>query len=255
MSTIAAAGDSANGRIRLTVTPTATGTVYVFRRDAAGVGNVRATTEGLAVTSGTPVIVDDYEPRQGASTDYLLTDQDGVLQASTTLTAPTWGTWLKSPGRPWLNVLTALNDDGTKAIPVNRQAVQVEGADYLTVLSGRRPGGTGTITLAVRTAAELAALTDLITDGGTLMLDCNPDWNVPWRYVNVGGVNVRRVYQELGLDKTWRLVELTDCLAAAMPLGPLEVNPTATYAGLPIKFVSYASMAAVSATYNALAVA
>lgn len=255
MSTITATANASLGRMALLITPTVTGSMYVFRRDSIGVGVVRQTTEGLAVTSGVPVTIYDYEPRQGLSTDYLLTNQDGASQATTTVTIPKWGTWLKSPGRPWLNVLTALNGVGDVERELPREVVWIEGAENATVISERRHSAGGTVTLAVRTSTELASLLELVSDGGTLMLDTAPEWTIPYRYINVGNVVERRLWDaDTGLDKTQRLLVLQGVLAANMPLGPLETNTNASYDALPVKFPSYAYIAATVASYNALAV-
>lgn len=254
MSTITPTADAANGRIVLVVTPTVTGSFYVFRRDTAGVGTVRQASEGLALTSGTPVTIYDYEPRQGDVTDYLLTNQDGAVQATGSLTIPAWGTWLKSPGRPWLNVLTRLNDDPDVTRPARREVLQVEGAADVLVLSAIRQTGTGSLVFAVQTAAEMTALLALTADGGVLMVDCSPTWGVSWRYVSAGATKVGRVFRQWGLDRAWRLFTLEDLHAQPAPAGPLQINPTATYDALPVKFATYAAIPATVATYDALAV-
>ncbi len=254
MSSIAAVSVAAAGKITLTITPTATQSVYVFRRDSIGVGTVRAASDGIAVTSGTPVAIDDFEPRQGDSTDYLLTDADGVLLGSTNLIVPTWGSWFKSPGKPWLNVLSALRDESPEKLPAVREIVRIEGAERAVVLSAPRQGSEGAITLSVRTETELQDVRELLADGGPLLIDVAPSFGVPYRYVSVGDVSIDREWHELGLDKRWRGVKLDQLVEIDSPLGPLDVSATATYDALPTKFPTYAAMAAIVPTYNALAV-
>lgn len=251
--TATAAPDTAT--IRLDVTPSSTGTVYVLRRDSLGVAVVRGAYDGLAVTAGVLRSFDDFEARQGDSTDYLLTDDAGVLIASTNLVIPSWGTWLKSPAKPWLNVRTALRDDDSEKLPANRELVRIEGAPRAVVLSGVRLGSEGTVTLSVRTEDELRSVRAVLADGGPVLLDLNPSWGISYRYVSVGDVTIDRDWHELGMDKLWRAVKLDGLVDLEAPLGPLDLTAGATYDQLPVKFPTYTAIPALVPTYNELATA
>lgn len=250
---ITATPDPTNGRVALLIHPTSTGTVYVYRRDPGFVATVRQAIEGVPVVAGVDVTLYDYEPPQGISTDYLLSNAAGSILATTNLTVPQWGTWLKSPLRPWLNVMCALGKVGDVTRGASREVVWIEGAANATVLSEVRRGPGGQLTLSVRTPAQLAALTELLNSGDTLMLDATPDWALPYRYINVGDTVEARLWDELGLDKPFRTLVLQGVLNANPPMGPLALTAVGTYADIPTTFATYAAIPLTVGSYADLA--
>lgn len=254
---ITAAAESASARVALTVSGGVSGTVlYIFRRDSAGVGVVRDTSAATIVwpVSGSLTVYDN-EARQGEGTDYLLADPDGVQLASVHVTLPLWGTWLKSPGRPYLNTKCRY---GTEA-PINRAArravVDIEGVDEPVVLSEARAGKRGDISLLTLDAETAAKVDRLLDAGDTLMLDTDPTWAVPYRYISVGNATISRAYfPDMGLTLEPRIFAFTDVVAVAMPIGVTAVETGRTYDLLPTLYGSYAALAATVPTYEALAV-
>lgn len=246
--------ESSTARVRLDVTTvTAGATFYVFRRDSAGTNVVRETSGGDRVTdAGADAIVYDYEARQGEATDYILTDADGTTLATVRDTIPAWGTWIKSPSLPYLNTLVYFGGQGKHQLSARRELLQIEDSQYAVALTHKRAAPAGEIVLSTRTLAQRDALVDVLRSGETLMLDCAPQWGVPFRYISVGDVDVARVFDELGLDNSWRVFTLGGVVEVAPPLGVSSVDPGKTYDQLPVDFGTYAAIPATVATYNDL---
>jgi len=252
-TTVSAVAVPASAKVTLTITNSPSATVYVYRRDSLGVATVRASQDGL---TGTSLTVDDYELRQGDSTDYLVTNQDGTLVASTNLTIPSWGSWVKSPSQPWLNAKVTFLGEKDTVYGANREVVWVEGAQNPVVLWSVRSGATtDSVSIACRTQAEVSALLALLSAGSEVMLDLTPSWNSKWRYCSVGDVAIGRVFEDgLGLDNAWRVVELKDLVQIDNPITALQVAAGASYDAIPVKFPTYGSIPAILATYNSIPV-
>lgn len=200
-----------------------------------------------------PVTVYDHEARQGEATDYIVADPNGAQLASTRMTVPAWGTWLKSPGRPYLNVRCYLENEGPVKRAARRLVVDVQNGERV-VLSQRRTAASGSIRLLALEGPQATAVDRLLDDGATLMLDTHPEWGVPYRYISVGDETRSRPYGDtLGLDKAPRLFELADVVAVAMPTGVTVVDPKRTHVVVPSLYGSYAALAASVPTYEALA--
>lgn len=251
----------ANVWTKLSVTVTATGAydnVQLFATLPSGqtaipVGGTYDATEPAVQTSGS-VTVTDHEARQGEGTDYLLADGDGVQLASVRIDLPKWGTWVKSPGRPFLNTRVHFERELPVQRGARREVVQVEGSRQAVVLSQPRATETGDLQLVTLTAAQDAAITRLLEDGGTVMLDSDPLWRVPYRYMNVGDVTTGRAYfDSLGLALDARTHQLAGIVSVEAPIGVTALDPGRTYDVLPTLFGSYAAMAATVPTYEALA--
>lgn len=256
--TIAVAADPTNARIIITVTGGQVGeALYVLRRDTSGVGIVRDTSLGTLVWPESSVLeVYDYEPRQGDLTDYLLTDADGTVGATAAITIPAWGTWLKSPGRPFLNVRCYLEQELPITRPARRTVVAVEGSQTVVVLSEQRAGMQGGLRLTALTADTVTAMGVLLDSGLTLMLDTDPTWRSPWRYISVGDVTIERAYGDgvLSLQTAARVFNLADVLAVEAPIGVTAVASGRTYDTLPTLWGSYAALAATVEHYDDLVV-
>ena len=149
-------------------------------------------------------LVVDHEARQGVPTEYLLLDTAGVnvRAVSQTWSLPRWGTWLKSPGHPDRNTRVHYAGSTGATRPARRAVFDVEGSELAVVLSELRGTSRGAVRLLTLTAADERRVIDLLADGGTLMLDTDPDWGVPFRYVSVGDYTIERAYEFDGLNLT-----------------------------------------------------
>lgn len=204
---------------------------------------------------GTAVIVYDHEVRQGGPADYIVTDADGTHLEAVTVQVPEWGTWLKSPGRPYLNTRLHFAGVGEVTRVARRQRVSVDGATREVVLSQRRSGREGALRLATLTGPQSAAVARLLDDGLTVMLDTPPAWGIPYRYVSVGNTTEGRpMGEELALDRPTRVHVLEEVVEVDAPLGVTVVDRGRTYAALPTLFGSYVAIPATTTAYDTLAV-
>lgn len=256
--TITAVADPSTASVKITVlggTPGAP--LYVLRRGGAtGTGMVRETSEGTVVwpAAGTPLVLTDYEATQGVNTMYILTDGDGSPVASTSVPVPLWGTWLKSPGRPFRNTRVRYQTDTAVKLAARRLVIDVEGSPQRVVFAQNRSNPTGTVTLVTLTRAEANALRLLVSDGMTLLLDTPPSWDVPFRYMSVGDVAPERAFDfdGLGLTSEARAWVLADVVEVEMPQGVPVLDPGRTYADLPVLFSTYVAIPATTDTYEKL---
>ena len=254
---LTAAADPAGAVVTLTATGGVPGgTYYLFRRDAAGIKLLRDAAEGVVWPPTDPLVVDDHEARHGQETDYLLTDVDGQLLADDRVTIPAWGTWLKSPGLPELNVRVYLTTLEAPVRPATRAVLPIEGSDRAVVLSSVRGTPKGSVVVSTLDAEAAAAVVAIVAPGDPVMFDTDPAFAVPYRYVSIGDVTEVRpmaVDDELGLvhaHRSWVLADLVDVDA---PIGRTATLPGWTYAGIPARADAYVALPAEFATYDALA--
>lgn len=213
----------------------------------------RNTSTSLLTTAGAGVTIADYEALQGVSVVYLLTDTNGTQLASAAGTMPLWGTWLKSPGRPFQNVKVPLAAVGDVTYAGRSEVLQVEGSPYPVELHDLRQSAAGQVSIVTLTAAAATAVRQLISEGGVLLLDCTPAWGIPFQYVTVGDVKERRAYGDGsdGLHLAARVFDLP-VTSVRPPVGRSEVSVGASYSQLPTLYPTYAAMAATVATYDDL---
>lgn len=244
-------------RVRIELSGGSPGHVlYVLRRDSGGTGMVRETSEGTVVwpDSGTLTLY-DYEPQQGEDAEYIVTDQNGVGISSARISVPQWGTWVKSPGRPYRNVRVFYQgESGGTAMEARRMIVPVQSSPHRVVFAQTRLSEQGALQLLTRTAAQAEALQLLLADGMPLMLDVPASWGVPYRYISVGDVTVARAHDLEGLNLTHeaRIWELADVVTIEMPQGVSTLDPTRTYAELSTQYATYVAIPALVGTYEQL---
>lgn len=201
----------------------------------------------------TPVTVYDYEPQQGAQVDYIAADPTGAPLGSVRVTIPRWGTWLKSPGRPYRNTRAYLEQEGAVVRPAKRQVITREAGGLPVVLSQARGAMEGDVRLLALEGEQDAAVVRLLSEGNTLLLDTDPAWAVPWRYISVGEATSTRPHEgTLGLDRPARLHALAGLVEQPAPVGPTVVEAGRSYADLPELFGSYLAIPATVPTYEAL---
>lgn len=222
--------------------------------DWLGEADASASVYGLYV----PATFFDYEPRQGDAVDYILADDDGNQLASTRVTIPLWGTWLKSPGRPSRNMRVMFGTLEKIDRPIAREAYDVEGSGRVVIYAARRGAArSDVLRLVTRTAADIPAMELLTRDGATLLLDVRPDWNIRLRYLSAGDIAEGRPltaadgFQNLTADA--RLWELSEVIEQPSPQGVTVEDPGRTYAMIPAEFATYVAIPATVPTYEALA--
>lgn len=200
----------------------------------------------------------DYEATQGTVVEYLLTDPDGNVQATVNVTLPLWGTWLKSPGRPYRNVRCYFGSMPRVDAPLPREVYDVDGAGQVVVYSSLRSADRApSLRLVTQTLEQLEGMRLLLSDGATLMLDTPPSWNIGMRYLSAGDVGRERplaTSEGFGnLEATARMWELADVVTVESPQGVTTTDPGRTYASLPVLFATYTAIPATTATYEELA--
>lgn len=252
--TITVTSDSDLARIVIDVTGGVEGDpLYVLRRDRNGTTLVRQTSAGTVLwVAGTPTTapsVYDYEARQGLETDYILTDVDGAPLVSVRVAIPEWGAWIKSPGKPHMNVRVGWKGDRDYTRAARRWRGDVRGARYPVVLNDVRSAPVGQVRLQTRDQETARALTSLLADGDVLMIDVPDSYGTPVRYVSVGDVTGSRLSEDAWGDiRVWTL----DVDEVAAPVG-LPAGQGFTYEGLAALADSYIGLAAIFATYDDMA--
>lgn len=200
-----------------------------------------------------PITLSDYEARQGLETDYILTNEDGVTSSSLRITIPAWGTWLKDPFRPFMNVKVLWNSDDAYVRRIPRVVLQARGAKYPVVQTDKRLAPEGQVRILTEDEETARKLTSLLDVTSTLMLDVDIAFGVPVRYVSVGDLTGLRVASEKDRNLTWteRYWDLP-VLEIAAPIGaPIAQN--LSYDSIPANFSSYIGLPASVASYNDLA--
>lgn len=255
--TIEAGVEPQAGRVAVTVEGGPEGVpLFVLRRQGGTTEVVRETSEsGVLWPAAGPVTVHDYEATQSTELDYMVSDEDGRVVASTRITTPLWGTWLKSPGRPYRNLRVFYGTDEPMGYPARRVVIDVQDSAQRIVFAQRRAGVQSTVRLITRTEQDAADLLALVSDGTTLMLDTPPTWGVPLRYISVGDVSAARAFEQdgLSLERGERLWELSDIVSVESPQGAPIADPYRTYAELPTLFDTYLTLSAITPTYEMLA--
>ncbi|QPX62570.1 minor tail protein [Arthrobacter phage Wollypog] len=215
-------------------------------------GTVGNSTSWIA-PSALPITLYDYEARQGLDTDYVLTDELGNIGASETITIPKWGTWLKDPFRPFMNVKVLWNSDDTYTRQARRELLLARGAKYPVPQWDVRMAPSGPVVVATETTEEAIALTSMLDRAGVIMLDVAEEFGVPIRYASVGDISGSRASSDKDRSLTWeaRLWTL-DLQEVDYPVGQ-PVGQGLTYASIAGTFDSYLALATSVATYEDLA--
>jgi hypothetical protein len=229
--------------------------VYVLRRQPGSPSTlVRPTSAGtLLWQAGSPTSVPtfyEYEARQGLETDFVVTDLDGSPLVSVRFTVPEWGTWLKSPGKPFLNLRCLWKQDSEYSLPIERVVLRPRGAKFPIVQSSRRASPSGPIALPTQTDEDARAMVSLLADGQVLMVDVPARFGIPLRYVSVGDASPSRAVGSITYEaRVWTL----DVVEVAAPIG-LPAGQGFTYENVAALADSYIALAATFATYDDLAV-
>jgi hypothetical protein len=200
-----------------------------------------------------PITLHDYEARQGLETDYILTNEDGVISDSERIVIPAWGTWLKDPFRPFMNAKVLWNSDSEYTRPAQQVVLKARGAKFPVVQSDRRMAPNGTIRVLTTDEDEARKLVALLDTTNTVMVDVDLAWGVPVRYVAIGDITGSRTSTDTDRNLSWeeRFWDLPIQEVAA-PIGA-PIAQSLTYESIPANFGAYISLPASIATYNDLA--
>lgn len=139
---------------------------------------------------------DDFEAPLDEPFYYQATSSDrpGVVVTSPTYTMASGGaTWLKHPGRPFLNtkVEVGLPPDLTR--PVAQGVFEVLGRSRPIAVTMLRNSERGTLVLNTHTDADRVALLGLLEDGNPLFLSTPGGYGIGSVYVAVGEVTEQRL--------------------------------------------------------------
>jgi hypothetical protein len=200
-----------------------------------------------------PITLHDYEARQGLATDYILTNEDGVISESERITIPAWGTWLKDPFRPFMNAKVLWNSDSSYTRAAPQAVLKARGAKFPVVQSDRRMAPSGTIRVLTMDEDEARKLVALLDTTNTVMIDVDLAFGVPVRYVAIGDITGSRTSSETDRNLTWqdRFWDLPIQEVAA-PVGA-PISQSLTYEAIAANFGAYIGLPASIASYNDLA--
>lgn len=202
--------------------------------------------------SGTmPITVYDYEAQQGDEVEYLLLDQQrGIVTGSSSKTTlPTWGTWLKDPLRPYLNVKVALNDEGNATHAANRVLLQPRGARNVIAQWDARSAPFGSMKFLTMDREDRRKLLDLIEQTGVIFVDAPAEFEIFAKYVSIGDVVGSRPVSGR-LSAAARLWEFQ--VDEVIPPVGETVGMAATYENVALGFSSYIALAASVEDYRSL---
>lgn len=252
--TLAATPDVAAATVGLALTwttPTAPATASIQRvnlvtGEIADVRDAAPATLTAGAWSGT-----DYEAPLDEPVYYLATSTDQPTAAITTasLTLDSGGsTWLKHPGRPWLNTAVHAADGPGLSRPIPRGVFDVLGRTRPVAVSLLRSSERGELHLTTLTDDERVALLALLADGTPLLLSTPAGYGVGNAYISVGDVVENRV-SPLGAEpaRAWSL----PFIAVDRPAGS-ALPPPVTYAALHTADPTYRDVLAAELTYQGI---
>ena len=191
-------------RVRLDVTDigatVAAGAVTVNRLDPDGRLVPVRTQDGNPLTLSTSGInkvglVYDYEMPLGATVQYTTTEDPST--SSGEVTVPSSQVWLVHPGVPALSqpIEIRVGSFQEETLPVKQGVFYPMGRKSPIVVSdGTRHSGQSSFTVSTETADELAAMRDLLDDGGPLLLNVPAavGIGVDTAYISVADVTITR---------------------------------------------------------------
>ncbi|MGZ0147135.1 hypothetical protein ACXJJ3_08695 [Kribbella sp. WER1] len=139
---------------------------------------------------------DDYEAPLDSPFYYQATstDRPGVTITSPTYTMDSGGkTWLKHPGRPFLNTVVEVASGPDLTRPVAQGVFEVLGRSRPIAVTMMRGSERGEIVLNTHTDADRVAIIGLLEDGEPLFLSTPAGYGMGSVYVAVGEVAERRL--------------------------------------------------------------
>ncbi|CAL9650755.1 carbohydrate binding domain-containing protein [Streptomyces sp. enrichment culture] len=147
------------------------------------------------------MVLEDHEAPIGVTVSYRieLYSTNGVLAATrssepVTLSLADINTsWLKDPANPQRNCLVLVQQAPEWERPIEQAAFVIRGRRNKVVLSGRRQGLEGDLSIWTRTDAEREALHLLLDSGNVLLWQAAPGMGVDDMYVSVANISEGRI--------------------------------------------------------------
>lgn len=193
----------------------------------------------------------DYEAQQGRLVEYSLASAAGqdLGTGVVRIDLPLWGTWIKDPFRPFMNCKVLYNSDEAYTRNANRTLLHPRGAKFPVAQWERRSSIEGGFNILTETNDDARNLDELLEETGVVLLDTDPAFNVPVRYVSVGDISTTRAVSDKLSDphRLWSL-PITE---VAMPQGA-PVGLSNSYQKVQGYFRSYIEIPAALETYNDL---
>jgi hypothetical protein len=178
--------------------------VSVYRVGADGSRTLVRGDEGLIdkqVIDGDAMVIEDHEAPLNVPLSYVieLFSSSGTLASTrsspgVTLTLADANTaWLKDPGNPQRNCLVMVSKPPDWQRPVDQSSYVVRGRRNKVILSGRRQGLEGDLTIWTRSDEERQALHLLLDSGDVLLWQAAPGMGVDDMYVSVAQITESRI--------------------------------------------------------------
>ncbi|HYC32094.1 MAG TPA: hypothetical protein VEB59_07360 [Gemmatimonadales bacterium] len=168
---------------------------------------VRGAVE-VAVTGGSMATVDDYEFAADVANHYRITAYDGSAvqtdQETEDITPTLGAVWLKSIGRPFLNLAVSVGGVSSRSRPGRAGIFDVKGRSDPVAVTEVRGSPRWTMTVRTGTAAEARALELLLASGDLLLVHVPATSTVPGGYVIVGDTAEHR-FGAVSARRRWDL--------------------------------------------------
>ncbi|MGW6531482.1 hypothetical protein [Streptomyces venezuelae] len=209
-----ATADSPGGYIALTLRELPVDdTISVYRETPDGLRVLVRGPAGMIdrqpITSDL-MIVEDHEAPMNTPVRYRIEifDDAGVLtvirvsQLVQVDLADAEEAWLKDPGNPQRNLRVLVEKPPDWTEPIEQAVHRVRGRQNAVILSGRRGGQEGDLSVWTRSDDERKALRLLISSGNTLLWQTAPGRGEDDQYVKVGQVVRARINADA--EEAWR---------------------------------------------------
>lgn len=200
-ATLVATLDTGEARVSVSLTwtdPTPDPATALIERVGADGSVVPVRGGDPATLVGGQWVGDDYEAPLDEPFYYQATSTDvpGVVLTSASYELASSGlSWLKHPGRPFLNAAVHITRGPDFARPVEQGVFDVLGRSRPVATSMLRRSERGELALFTGSADERTALLALVQDGVPLLLSTPSGYGVGNVYVSVGDVEERRISQ------------------------------------------------------------
>lgn len=238
-------------RVRLDVAGTGESSTTITRLDPDGRTSPVRTADGNALPLlGGVGLLYDYEAPFGAAVSYSSVESPAVVSGSVTVDSSQ--VWLVHPGIPVLSMPVMVSALGPRSHKVTRAVHYPMGRPTPVVQTdGARKSAEYLLTLLTTADDERAALADILSDTGPLLLNVpvSKGWGITAEYVSVGDITENRVTRFVGEPmRTWEL-PLT---VVDRPVGGSQSERTyvdvlvdnATYSALMPKYATYLDLLA-----------
>lgn len=183
---------------------TSTNEFWVQRSDGSGWVDVRTSLgDGRVATSGSAVVLRDYEAPNGVAVTYRARAYNSSVpswSAWTTDTA-TWSSgswWLKCSTKPSMNVEVTLRSYPGSQVTANQGVFRPLGASAPVVVSDVPGPETGQIVVLTSSLSEREDLYDMLAEAVPVLVQGPPSAGIPERWVVFGDTQSERLVDTAG---------------------------------------------------------